>query len=183
VVINDVVQVYGTNWTYSAPNVVFTSVATNSTPVAAPPNGSQINIFLYDEYSYSVAISPDERWMYVGAPAGNRVYAYNKVDVQLQAKNFVGDGSTTTFFIADTIVVDNDSATGGIGSQQLGVTVNDLPKTANVDWTYDGENVVFETPPNTGIFPEPFDCIAASSALAAAFVFRWQKFLWSGRLT
>jgi hypothetical protein len=141
VVIDDVVQVFGTDWTYSAPNVQFT------TP---PALDAGINIFLYDEYSYSVSISPDERWMYIGAPAGNRVYAYNKIDVQLQIKNFVGDGVTDTFFIADTIVVDNDSAGGGIGSQQLGVTVNDLPKTANVDWTYDGENVVFETPPNTG---------------------------------
>jgi hypothetical protein len=139
VVISDVVKVRGTDWNIAGSTVVFT------TP---PAVGSQINIFNYDEYGYSVAISNDERWLYVGTPAGNRVYAYNRVDVQSQVKNFIGDGETTDFYIADVIIVDDDSAAGGIGAQQIGVTVNDLPKTAGVDYDYANGTVVFAAPPN-----------------------------------
>jgi len=151
VVVGDTPQVYGTNWTYSAPNVVFSSVTTPSGTVAAPPAGvNNVKIFYYDEYGHGLAVSLDERWMYVGAPAGNRVYAYNRVDVQSQVKNFVGDGVTDDFFIADVIVVDDDSADGGIGSQQIGVTVNNLPKQAGVDYEYSNGTVIFTVPPNTG---------------------------------
>lgn len=139
VVISDVVKTRGTDWNVIGSTVVFT------TP---PAPGSLINIFNYDEYGYSVTISNDERWMYVGAPAGNRVYAYNRVDIQSQVKNFVGDGETTDFYIADVIIVDEDSADGGIGEQQIGITVNDLPKIPGVDYNYANGTVIFNSPPN-----------------------------------
>jgi hypothetical protein len=47
-----------------------------------------------DQFGYSVAVSNDERWMYIGAPGGNRVYAYGRVDVQLQSVEYVADGVT-----------------------------------------------------------------------------------------
>jgi hypothetical protein len=37
-----------------------------------------------EEFGYSVAISQDERWMYVGAPGANAVYAYGRVDWERQ---------------------------------------------------------------------------------------------------
>jgi len=141
VVVDDVVQEYGTDWTYSAPNVVFT---------VAPNLNTDINIFLYDENGYSCAVSSDDRWMYIGAPSGNRIYCYNQVTVQNQVKTFIGDGSTSSYLISDVIKVDQDSADGGIGSLQIGVVVNNIPKTLDVDWVFDGDYVAFTTAPNTG---------------------------------
>jgi hypothetical protein len=145
VVVNDTVYEKDASgalgWTYSAPNIVFNTGLND---------GDSVNIFLFDEYGYSVAISADERWMYVGAPAGDRVYAYNRVDLQFQAKSFTGDGSTTDFYVADVIVVDDDSADGGIGAQQIGVVVNNIPKTAGVDYDYSNGTVIFNAPPNDG---------------------------------
>ena len=46
----------------------------------------------FHKFGYSVAVSDDERWMYMSAPADNRVYAYNKVNVQDQRLEFTGDG-------------------------------------------------------------------------------------------
>jgi len=141
VVVSDVVKVRTVDYNIVGSTVVFLAGK-------IPAAGTQINIFNYDEYGYSVAISNDERWLYVGAPTGNRVYAYNRVNVQQQVKNFVGDGVTEDFYIADVIIVDDDSAAGGIGAQQIGVTVNDLPKTAGVDYDYANGTVMFFAPPN-----------------------------------
>ena len=102
------------------------------------------------EFGYSVEISKDERWMYVSAPGDDTVYAYNKVPVQNQILNFTGNGSTKIFTTSGTIVVDDDSAEAGIGSQQISVTVNNIPKVANVDWYYSGTAVIFFDAPNTG---------------------------------
>ena len=112
------------------------------------------------EFGYSVAISDDERWMYIGAPGNdlnniyqNGVYAYNKVSVQSQSLDFVGDGVTTTYNIENIIKVDDDSAidpADGIGSQQLNVTVNGFVKKANTDWIYFDGQVIFFSPPLNG---------------------------------
>lgn len=102
------------------------------------------------EFGYSVAISSDERWMYVGAPGDDSVYAYNKVEVQSQSLNFVGDGDTTNFDISSTIIIDDDSSQAGVGSQQIGVLVNNLPKIAGTDWVYSSGEVAFTTAPNIG---------------------------------
>ena len=58
------------------------------------------------EFGYAVAISKDERWMYVGAPAVNKVYAYARIDVGTQTVSFQTDGTTTTYLYSDVIKVD-----------------------------------------------------------------------------
>lgn len=106
-----------------------------------------------DEFGYSVAISPDERWIYVGSPSNDSVMAYSRVDVEFQVKEFIGDGSTITFPINDTVFVNStDLSVGGL---QLGVTVNNLPKYPNIsgtdrDYSYNGTGVVFNVAPNPG---------------------------------
>lgn len=102
------------------------------------------------EFGFDVAISDDNRWMYISAPGEDTVYAYTKVNVQEQVKNFVGDGATTEFDISDTIVVDDDSSAAGIGSQQITVLVNNLPKEVGETWTYTAGEVVFFAAPNSG---------------------------------
>lgn len=138
VVINDTVLIRGTDWTYSAPNVILTSPLTG---------GETVNIFLFDELGYSVAISADERWMYVGAPAGDRVYAYNKIGIQFQSKQFVGDGSTTEFDVNGIIIVDSNNV---VGATQVGVVVNNIPKIEGTDYVWSDGVVAFDAPPNDG---------------------------------
>jgi hypothetical protein len=58
-------------------------------------------------FGSSVAISNDERWMYIGAPGGNKVYAYGRVDIETQSILFTGDGTTTTFTYVDNIVINS----------------------------------------------------------------------------
>ena len=88
--------------------------------------------------------------MYISAPEDNKIYAYNKVDVQSQTLNFTGDGSTTDFIIAGTIVV---SSTNAVAQTQIGVTRNNVSQTAGATFTV-GNNlagnqiVKFTTAPN-----------------------------------
>ena len=102
------------------------------------------------EFGYDVTVSADERWMYVSAIGDDTIYCYNKVTVQPQSLTFTGDGITTNFTISDTIILDDDSADGGIASQQINVVKNGFPTTANVDWVYSDGVIAFTTPPNIG---------------------------------
>jgi hypothetical protein len=110
-----------------------------------PAVGSSIYIFQWEELGKDVTISNDERWMYLGAPGSNRVYAYQYTPVQTQIKEFTGDGETTTFKTSDVIIIDSDFA-----STQISVVRNDIQQLFSTDWTYDAANgsVVFTTAPN-----------------------------------
>jgi hypothetical protein len=58
------------------------------------------------EFGYSVAISQDEHWMYIGAPGINKVFAYGLVEVQNQTKTYVTNGTAYIFNYSDYIVID-----------------------------------------------------------------------------
>mgnify|MGYP001315870032 CR=1 FL=1 len=106
-----------------------------------------------DNFGQSVAVSDDERWLYISAPtattSSNYVYVYNQVSVQSQTLNFTGDGTTTDFIITGTIVVSGINATA---QTQLGVTRNNVSQTAGSAYTVQtsGTNQVvrFATAPN-----------------------------------
>ena len=93
------------------------------------------------EFGYSVSMSLDERWMYIGAPGLNSVHAYGYVDWQNQLINVVADGSTTQFPIDNTIQINN--------KYQLKVTLNGQLQTVDVNYTIDSDfNIVtFASPP------------------------------------
>ena len=97
-----------------------------------------------EEFGYSVAISQDERWMYIGAPGANAVYAFGRVDWQLQNLKAVGDGATTNYFIGNTIKIDADT--------QLTVSVDGDEQILGTDYTVVNllTMVVFTTPPAEG---------------------------------
>jgi hypothetical protein len=78
-------------------------------------------------FGRSVAMSEDERWLYVGAPGANRVYAYGRVDYQDQKLVAIGDGFTTQFVINDIIQIDE--------ALQISVTVNGQLQTFNTDYS------------------------------------------------
>jgi hypothetical protein len=95
-----------------------------------------------DEFGYSVTVSNDERWLYVGAPGGNRVYAYGRIDVQLQSVEYVADGTTASFNYVDHIVVDTGA--------QLAVVVGNVLQTLNTDYVVNATSVVLLVTPTAG---------------------------------
>ena len=105
-----------------------------------PVSGDRI---LPGEFGYSVAVSTDEHWMYIGSPGVNKVHAYALVDVQNQFIRTRGNGVTTTYQIANAIQIDNNL--------QLEVSVNSNTQTLGVDYVINGfSEVVFTTPPPVG---------------------------------
>ena len=99
------------------------------------------------EFGYSVSMSLDERWMYIGAPGLNKVHAYGRVDWEKQVVKAIGDDSTTVYNIAQTIQID--------AATQLIVTITGQEQTLGTDYTVvlDGGNYVaveFTTAPPAG---------------------------------
>jgi len=95
------------------------------------------------EFGYSVAMSQDERWMYVGAPGLNNVHAYGYVDWQKQFIRAIADGSTTKFAINSTIQINN--------KYQLKVTLNGQIQTVDVDYTIDNNFNIVTLNSNPGV--------------------------------
>ena len=95
-----------------------------------------------DKFGSSVVMSQNERWLYVGAPGGNSVYAYARVDVETQTVQYVGNGVDNQFNIDSHIVVDT--------TDQLIVALNGELQTFGVDYSIVGGNILFATPPISG---------------------------------
>jgi hypothetical protein len=89
-----------------------------TTPTTTPGAG---------EFGYSVAMSANEQWMYIGAPGLNQVHAYGRVEQQNQFLRARSDGSTTVYNISESIQIDQ--------ATQLKVTVDGLVLALNVDYT------------------------------------------------
>ena len=95
------------------------------------------------EFGYSVAISRDERWMYIGAPAENKVYAFGRVDLEEQATSYTTDGITFLYNYSNSIVITED--------EQLNVVLNNQLLTLGVDYTVSGTNVAITNTPAAGL--------------------------------
>jgi hypothetical protein len=93
------------------------------------------------EFGTSVAISNDERWVYVGAPKDNAVYAYGRKDIENQVLTFVSNGSQLSF---------NASAIQFSLSTELQVFVNDVEIYFGQQWSLSGSNVVLGIPAPVG---------------------------------
>ena len=102
------------------------------------------------EFGQSVTMSADERWMYIGAPGVNKVYAYGRVDWESQRINVFGDSTTTAFYIGSIIQID--------AATQLSVGVAGTTQILNVDYTINAnlDTVIFTTAPADGDAVEIF---------------------------
>jgi len=80
-----------------------------------------------DEFGYSVAISRDERWIYVGAPGANKVYGYGLVEIELQSIEYRATGATS-YSYQNSVVVDT--------ADQLIVIVDNVPQTPSTTYPY-----------------------------------------------
>lgn len=78
------------------------------------------------KFGHAVAMSQDEQWMYIGAPAVNKVYAYGRVAWQDQSVTSTGNNSITEFSIAGIKITQDD---------QITVTVNGILQTLGSDYT------------------------------------------------
>ena len=93
------------------------------------------------EFGHSVAVSRDERWMYIGAPGINKVFAYGLVEVESQSVSYVTDGSTFVFNYSNYIVIDDQE------DQQITVILNNQQLIYGVDYTQTSTNVVLSSTP------------------------------------
>jgi hypothetical protein len=84
------------------------------------------------EFGTSVAISNDERWIYVGAPKENAVYAYGRKDLEDEVVEYISNGSQLTY---------NVSALQFNGASQLQVFVNETEIYFGQQWSLSGNTV------------------------------------------
>jgi hypothetical protein len=93
------------------------------------------------EFGYAVAMSRDERWMYVGAPGRNKVYAYGRVDLQQQAIAHITEAGVNTYSFAGAIEVDSGS---------VGVILDNVLLEINTDYFIQSTNVILLQSPPAG---------------------------------
>jgi hypothetical protein len=94
------------------------------------------------QFGTSVAISQDERWMYVSAPGKNKVYAYGRVDQPAQVVEFITTGVAQTYNVNGSIVFSN--------ADQLAVVLNNQLLTLGVDYTVSGTSIALTVTPLAG---------------------------------
>jgi hypothetical protein len=92
-------------------------------------------------FGSSVAISRDERWAYVGAPAQDAVYAYGRVDLEIQEVTYIGDSVTTSFNYSNNLVFDLAHPA------QITVLLNNSIQQYGVDYDLSATSVIFNTAP------------------------------------
>jgi len=102
---------------------------------------SSVDRALAGEFGYSVAMSLDERWLYIGAPGINKVFAYGRIDWQNQFVRNRGDDVTKQYTIGSSIQVN--------AATQLKVTVAGKVLTLGTDYTVGStfDVVTFATAP------------------------------------
>ena len=100
------------------------------------------------EFGYSVVMSQDERWVYVGAPGVNKVYAYGYVDWQDQFVKYLGDDSTSVYTFDSTIQITE--------STQLVVTLDGTVQLLGIDYQVNDlvEVEFLIAPPAAGVVVE-----------------------------
>jgi hypothetical protein len=103
------------------------------------PNPSYIDSG--SEFGTSVVVSPDEQWMYIGAPGINQVFAYGLIEIQVQLVEYVTDGNQNTFQYSNNIIIDSGEY------QQLFVVLNDQLLTYTTDYTVNSTNIVLNSTP------------------------------------
>jgi hypothetical protein len=100
--------------------------------------------FALGEFGYSVSVSNDERWLYVGAPGNNKVYAFAALESELQISRHTTDGITKIYSFSNDIVIDPSSP------NQLTVVYNNKLLIQGTDYSVTGTSVVLTALPPAG---------------------------------
>ena len=96
------------------------------------------------QFGSAVAISFDERWMYISAPGADTVYAYGRVDVPVQSVTYTSNGTTSSFNWSQSITIDPAYP------NQLLVIVNNLIAIEGLNYSINATAVQFFTAPAAG---------------------------------
>jgi hypothetical protein len=102
-------------------------------------------------FGHAVAMSIDERWMYITSPGANNVHAYARVDVELQRAVYTTDGVTNSFNYSNNIQIDTTKP------NQLVLALENLLNGTNVDlvyaidYTITATDVVLAETPSAGL--------------------------------
>ena len=106
------------------------------------------------EFGTSVTISRDERWAYIGAPEGNKVYAYNRVDQPIQSVTYATSSTVNSYNYSNELLVNSGAgASPGSGlpsGNQLVVTLDNVLLQPGTDYVVGATNVVLNSFPSTG---------------------------------
>jgi len=94
------------------------------------------------EFGYSVSIDETERWLYVGAPGNDKVYAFARLDVEFQQAKYTTNGLTKNYSFDGLIEITED--------QQITVVYNNQLLTYITDYEVIGSTVVLNTLPPAG---------------------------------
>jgi hypothetical protein len=100
--------------------------------------------FTATEYGYSVSVSQDERWLYIGAPGGNKVYAYGRVDIEDQSVRFTTTGTTAVYAFGNAINFDVANP------EQLLVTYNNKLLDYGIDYSVTASSITLSFIPPQG---------------------------------
>jgi hypothetical protein len=95
------------------------------------------------EFGYSVTVSANDQWMYIGAPGNNKVYAFAQVPLQQQSVKQITDGVTYVYNYSNNIIINSD--------EQITVVLGDEILVYGDDYTVTLENVVLSTTPTAGL--------------------------------
>jgi hypothetical protein len=96
------------------------------------------------EFGYAVSVSKNERWMFIGAPGNNKVYAFARNDVELQQVRYTTDGLTKIYNYAQSIQIDTAQP------EQLVVIYNNKLLSYGNDYTVNAISVVLVDLPPAG---------------------------------
>lgn len=108
------------------------------TQLLTPPEN---DIGLACEFGTSVVVSDDERWLYVGAPGVNKVYAYALIQQEQQSVTYITNGLQSFFNYSNSVQIDSS-----YGNQLL-VTLNNVALVPGVDFVVSATDVVLSVVP------------------------------------
>jgi len=100
--------------------------------------------FSASKFGYAVSLSKDERWMYIGAPGANKVYAYGRVDIEEQQVKFTTTGTTAIYTFGTNIEFDVANP------EQLFVVYNNKLLDYGVNYSVTADSVTLSFVPPAG---------------------------------
>jgi hypothetical protein len=104
-----------------------------------------------EKFGTSVTMSQDERYVFVGAPESNRVYAYARVDVQTQSVEYITNGETDVYNWSNAIKLPSyDPPLAPNYPQQISVILDNAVLQYGIDWNISGGNIQLESIPAAG---------------------------------
>ena len=97
------------------------------------------------EFGYSVTMSQNEQWMFVGAPGKNKVYAYHQIPVQRQSVTYITNGTLSTYNYSNSIKISAGQY------EQISVALDNTLLTYGVNYSVSGTDITLTDIPVAGL--------------------------------